>query len=418
MTRKKSILSPEEFMRQRTFTSFVEWPSSESWLSIIEAVDFTAREFYTKELENIPFLPPSTHSRYNSRPQVPTKDYSKDRLVAINKKFLSSHRRSLSQATVDFICKVEHHHSPAKSISFFMLNEFLGQDLFDVYHDFLNAKWDHFYELAASFKITTFKHTEKVYSHYRFDSPFAFRTSASKKTRMALEELTKAQLLELVTKMKPVAIPTAGVEIFFTNQLKDISGDLERQISPGEASNSLFRAFAATILASNNSQLPLRAIHEQFTQVMVLIDFNRIARSTVRYTTSQIEPNKLGKLGAFLEANASEFTLAEAFFIIQSIANHRIFARTGSSEDVASLYMAFLQRKNAVELFKMVGELGQAYDNQLPTFIQWRKALESGELDFIMESGITVLLVSASDSPRAVPLEIKYRRKLFDRSAP
>lgn len=412
MSRTKQILSTEEFTSKRTFKKFIE-----GYYADLVLMDPTADDFYKAALEAVPFQPSQSYSSWNRQQSNGQKrDYSSPVLNGINADFLKKHRPQLSAAIISALTSRHYGYNSQEStqLSSFMLNEFLGQDEFEVYHDFLNAKWDDLYDAAVGFHITPYPHTVAVYQHYSSSSPFTFRAKAPKKTRMALERLTKDQLLKLVTKTKPDSVTTNSIEIYFANQVKALDGEVERQMSPQEATNQLLRAFSVSLLAGGyHSNLRLTDVYKNITEIVQELSGSRIARDSMNYTANQITPNNLGKIGTFLEKNGAEFTIAEMFFVIYSLQNHKLFARIGNTSDISELYLAFLEKDNALELFKMIGELAQGYSKQLPTAVQWRKALANGDLDFVMGSEITVVLVAASDINATPTQEIKMRRNIF-----
>jgi hypothetical protein len=404
MSRTKPLLSHKEYVPTRTFSKYV---GNSYYPSKVILMDPEADDFYKAELNIVPL----TNRSWGQQ----SRDYSSANLHAINAKFLKKFRPNLSSSLVTLL--VSNSYEPdlteAKVASAFMMNEFLAQDEFEVYHDFLNANWDDLLERSVTFQINQYPHTLDVYKHYHADSPFTFRPKHTKKQRMVLENFTKDQLFTILTNSKREHVASNGVTIYLTNKLKELDGKIERQMSIQEATNQLMRAFSVSLLAGGyHSNLRLTEVFGAITEIVQGVNA-RTARDSVNYGANQITPNDLGKIGTFLEENGAEFTIAEMFFVIYSLHHNKLFARTGTTADIVEVYLQFLEKENALELFKMVGELAQAYSKQLPTITQWRKALAAGDLDFVMESEITAVLVAASDVPATPIGEVVHRRKLF-----
>jgi hypothetical protein len=421
MSRKLPILSVTEFQNTRTFKKYAPGYYTER----ITLLGLADDEFYKNAIETLPFK--QAYNSYNARRfgggTQPTRDrdFSTENLNQLNRVWLKQFRPHFSASLVNVLTTrgsyrtLDNH---AAVISSFMLNEFLAQDEFEVYHDFLNEKWDELFPLAEAFQIKEYAHTATVYKHYDGDSPFTIRPKLTRKNRMALECMTKDELLKIITSSKPESIATNNTPLYLTNKLKELNGESERQMSKQEATNQLMRAFSVALLAGGyHSNLRLTSVFEAITEIVQNINGARIANDSINYTVNQFTPNDLGKIGTFLEENGDKFSIAEMFFVIYSLQNHKLFTRTGTTADVAEIFLQFLEKDNALELFKMVGELGQAYSKQLPTITQWRKSLTNGDLDFVMSSEITVMLVSASDVDAAPISEVRLRRNLFGGSS-
>lgn len=424
MSRTKPILINEEYMEARSFARFI--PGDTVYTTAAQLFDSNfdtstkegraIEEFFKREIANVPFRPVRTI--YSGTAPTPTRDYSTQNLEAINKKFMQVYRPHLSAGLINALPSDSYYHSQDETslVSRFMLNEFFAQDEFEIYHDFLNEKWDEYYDLAISSKINEYAHTLDVYKHRSTESAFVIRPLATKKAQMALESLSKDKLLSFVKTSPSERVYSGNIETYFSNQLKSFRGEAVRQTSPRSALNQIQRAFAATIVEHNiHDNVNLYAVFENLQDILKNVD-SKIARNILNYGVSEITPNDLFAIGAFLEKNASKFTLGEMFFIIYSLGSHKIFARSGKTAEIAKLYGDFIAKPNAVDIFKMIGKLAQAYDKQLPTATQWRKAFDAGDLDFIMEPEITVVLIAASDVIGSITREALERRKLFGTS--
>ena len=413
MSRTQAILTGDDYLMRRSFGQFKYVTGAAASIVILSSDD---QAFYELELEALPVtvMKDNYGRRLQGRDTIFV-NYSYDNLNMINRHFLAQNRAYLDARVRGILCSTKRFRSESESklISFFMLNEFLAQDEFTAYHDFLNAKWDELYDLAILSKISQYAHTFDVYKHYSDDSAFTMRPKASKKIQMALELLTKDQLTNLVVKLAPANIATNNIGLYFENNLKSLSGGAERQMSLREVSNQLFRAFSVALLAGgSHSNINLHTVFINITEVIEVVS-GRITRDVTNCTRNQITPNDLGAIGTFLEDNGDKFSIGEMFFVIYSLANHKLFARTGDTVEVAAIYKKFLKRDNALEIFKMIGEIGQSYTKQFPTITQWNKALESGELDFIMSGELTVFLITASAIDGVQNHEAVSRREIF-----
>jgi len=377
------------------------------------------REYYA-ELDKLPFKPTySSHSRWGSpiNQQPRERDYSYDKLQQVNRAVLDRLRPELSVAVRAAMSKSTYSFPRTEAVKFsmFMLNEFLAQDEFAVYKDFLDAKWDDLFEDARQSRITMYPHTDSVYKHYDDGSPFVFRWSNTKKLQAFLENETKENLLRYVSK-DATSVDHKSIGIFFTNSRLDLEGKIERPMSRQEATNQLMRAFSASLLAGGlHSNLDLVKVYHAFTEISVELNA-KIANDSINYTTAQFPPNDLGRIGTYLENNAKEFTFAEMFFVIYALSNPKIFMRAGTVSDVSKLFLTFIEMENSLELMKMVGQLGIGYNKILPTATQWKKALANGDLDFVFEPSTTVLLVAAADDPFTTTQTLATRRALFGKS--
>lgn len=413
MSRTKKPFQTEHESRDVSFKKL----DVTGYYSNMELVIPEAEREYYAELEKVP-LQPSFWSRsvWNgpATEQPRQRDYSYDNLQKVNRAVLDRLRPELSVAVRHAMSQRTYSfpRDEATKFSIFMLNEFLAQNEFTVYKDFLDEKWDDLFEDARQSRITMYPHTEDVYKHYNPGSPFVFRWSNTKKLQSFLQEETKDNLLRYIAK-DPTSVDNKSIGIFFTNSRLELEGKIERPMSRQEATNQLMRAFSASLLSGGlHSNLDLTKVYKSFTEISEELN-SRIADDSINYTTAQFPPNDLGKIGTYLEENAKEFTFAEMFFVIYALSNPKIFMRSGTVSDVSQLFLAFVEMDNSLELMKMVGQLGLGYNKLLPTAVQWKKALANGELDFVFEPSTTVLLVAASDDPATTTQILATRRALF-----
>lgn len=422
MSRTIPILSGEDFVRERTFTGVHPDITRNYWGSVVLA-NSKEKDIFRDLVEAVPYQNAPSYSSLGNRAGYPNRKYrnfDRQTLGQLNAQYFKKYRPDVPTAVVKYFIEASgwRDRSESAMISAFMLNEFLAQTEYNIYHDFLNEKWDELYPLAIESHIKVYAHTVDVYKHMGEDSVITFRPKATKKIQRVLEDLTREELLKLVSLSDRKRTDVKSLPIVIPNILKGIDGSLERQLSPREAINQLLRAFSVSLLAGGqHSKLELPRVYQSITEVVMTIRSNRLARDQVNYTANQITPNDLGTIGEFLEKNGSEFSIDEMFFIIYSLANHKVFARNGHTAEIAEIYLDFLKRENSLELFKLVGELGLNYNGILPTALQWKKALANDELDFVFSAEVTAVLIAKDDKKGTRTNETSHYRRLFGESS-
>ncbi len=296
-------------------------------------------------------------------------------------------------------------------VSSIMLNEFLnGADDAQRYGDFLEEHWDTLYDKYENGQFTEYAWTAEVFSDTGDQGLLSFRPRLSKKDRMLLEDLTLADV-KLIRAQRGNNSLSWITNAAFPTRLKSILsvGKGEKSVgTPVNAvTNKLYSAFAKVQgEVSEGSSFSLVTVNRTFvTEVLQEI---RLTADKAKVSSDLMFTDKAKTYADFLYANAGEFNIYEMFFAIVPIVHTKWFARTGSREQVLDFFLEVLEKydnSSAVDIFRMIGESGATYDLELPTLLQWKKALDAGTLDMIFDASITMALVAVSE--KTVPKNTK-----------
>lgn len=288
-------------------------------------------------------------------------------------------------------------------MSFQMMNEFLAQDEFDRYGDFLDEKWDELYAKATEFTFNEYSWSVELLKENYATNLLSFRPRLPKVAQKELEDLTKGQIIAL-RKLPSIkqSIPNKDARARLKSALAVMNGEQSVSVSPTYIINTFMRAFSKTAARVNaTTSLDLASVYESFAEALKP-GRHYLTSERAESAADKLFTNDVARYADFLLENAEEFTLSEMFFACITWNETRLIARTGTRADVLNFFLSVMDtykddKGTLLDFFKMVGEAGALYNGEVPTMTHWKNALKNGYLEGILGAEMTLTLIAGSD---------------------
>lgn len=404
MAKTRKILVGKEFQERRSFAAF---PNS----------------IILKESADLGWWRPGEHQYFGAT------EAEEDRIISEAKKAAAAYAgqryarpRVMQQAIADHF--VRRGYSPAlanqlsaflessawgdtsseqRIVSFQMLNEFLNQDTYDVYSDFLDEHWDDLYSKAHQFIFNEYPDSSTILKEFSGSNILTFRPRLPKIAQKEIEALTKAQIQKL--RSLPIIsedIANANARARLKSAVAVLNGEQSVSVPPKQIINTFARAFAKTVAnLSSTTGLNVMAVQKQFNEALGAGSYY-LTSQRAESASDKLFTNDIQRYANYLYDHAEELTVAEMFFACICWLETRLIARTGTKADVMGIFLQVMDTykddpDNLLEFFRMVGEAGASYNGEVPTMTHWRKAFSEGYLDAIMGAEITLSLIAGSD---------------------
>lgn len=404
MAKTRKILIGKEFSAQRTFAAF---PNS----------------LILREANNYGWYQPGNHQRFGAtedeerqiiaeareaaRAYVGNR-YSRPRVLdaAIANHFI---KRGYSQAFAGELSRFlnsmgwSETDGEQRIVSFQMLNEFLKQDDFEVYGDYLEEHWDDLYEKAIEFRFNEYPHSLTLLKEFHLSNILTFRPSLPKVVQKEMEALTKDEIIKIrALSVINESITNGNVRARLKSIVAVLNGEQSVSVPPTQIINTFARAFAKTIAAMNpTTGVNILGVQKQFNEALSGGAYYLTAQRT-ESASDKLFTNDIQRYADYLYDHAEEFSVAEMFFAAICWLETKLIARTGTKADVLGIFLRVMdtykdEPENILEFFRMVGEAGASYDGEVPTMTHWKKAFSEGYLDSIMGAEITLSLIAGSN---------------------
>jgi len=431
MSRTKQIILGNEFSEKR---SFAKNPANLAALQsagvakFSEIMDFTSTpedivtlvaEFRTASQAAIAvdLAKPSSNYRYSSRPASPSATDRSELFIKVLVDFLAkrySYSSKFSEQLLSVLRQATWGWKKDSSgettlVSAAMLNEFLNTtDETRTYGDFLEENWDTIYARYEKGDFSQYAWTAEVLGEVEGQGLLSFRPRLPKKSRQLLEDLSLAEIKMIRLNKKSLRwVTNASFPTRIKSVLGVANGDKSVGTPPVSVTNRFYSALAKVQgRVSDGVSYSLVDVNRVFvTEVMKEI---RLTSDKSSVSSDLLFTDKAKRYADFLFENADNFNLHEMFFAIVPVIHTKWIARSGTREEILDFFLSVLDKydtDSAMDIFRMVGEAGATYDLELPTILQWRKALDLGTLDVILDASITMALVSVSE--KVVPKNTK-----------
>lgn len=420
MARTRKILIGKEFTAQRTFGAF---PNS----------------LILREGSNYGWYQPANHQRFGATEDEERQiiaeareaakaysghSYSRPRVLdpAITNHFI---RRGYSQGFAGELSRFlnsmgwSETDGEQRIISFQMMNEFLNQDTYEVYGDFLDEHWDTLYSKAVEFVFNEYAHTTALLREFYQSNLLTFRPRLPKVAQKEIEALTKNEIIKIRSlSVINESIPNGNARARLKSAVAVLNGEQSVSVPPSQIINTFARAFAKTIADVNpTTGLNILNVQKQFNEALSGGAYYLTAQRA-ESSSDKLFTNDIQRYANYLYEHAEEFTVAEMFFAAICWLETKLIARTGTKADVLGIFLQVMdtykdEPDNILEFFRMVGEAGASYDGEVPTMTHWKKAFSEGYLDAIMGAEITLSLIAGSDkSVTKLERQRMYRNSL------
>lgn len=404
MARTRKILIGKEFTAQRTFSAFpnsliLREASNYGWYQAGNHQRFGATEDEERQI--------IAEAREAARAYAGNR-YSRPRVLdaAITNHFI---KRGYSQAFAGELTRFLNSmgwgetDGEQRIISFQMLNEFLNQDEFEVYGDYLEEHWDDIYGKAIEFRFNEYPHSLTLLREFYHSNILTFRPRLPKVAQKEIEVLTKDE----ITKIRALSvinesIPNGNARARLKSAVAVLNGEQSVSVPPAQIINTFARAFAKTIAAMNpTTGVNILGVQKQFNEALSGGAYY-LTSQRAESASDKLFTNDIQRYADYLYDHAEDFTVAEMFFAAICWLETKLIARTGTKADVLGIFLQVMdtykdEPDNILEFFRMVGEAGASYDGEVPTMTHWKKAFSEGYLDAIMGAEITLSLIAGSD---------------------
>lgn len=263
--------------------------------------------------------------------------------------------------------------------SFYAVNEFLAQDEYDRFGDFLDARWDELYTLMRKGYFSLYKHTVGIFkSFYDKESILVLHPRSAKHIQEALENLTHEQILRLTKydqrrlKAAPILIP---------EYIKSLLADEKPQVyKQAMLKEKLYTGFSKAVVAAGEQPAwsHLSLAH------LLLKYIERIDHSfyeNERYAKPGMLPNSVLKpLADVLEKRGDEFLPYEVLGIIFTLTSpDAVIAAPKLHGLKAFIPFPSVPEDDQRQVLKLMGKLAVSYEGSIPTLEAWENFLKSGD---------------------------------------
>lgn len=263
--------------------------------------------------------------------------------------------------------------------SFYAVNEFLAQDEYDRFGDFLDTRWDELYSLMRKGYFNLYEHTVGIFKCFHDkDSILVLRPRSAKHIQDALENLTREQILR-ITKYDQRKLKAAVTLI--PEHIKSLLADEKPQVyKQAMLKDKIYTGFSKSVAAAGEQPAwsHLSLAH------LLLKYIERIDRSfyeNERYAKPGMLPNSVLKpLADILEKRGEEFLPYEVLGIVFTLTSpDAVIAAPKLHGLKAFIPFPSVPEEDQRQVLKLMGKLAVSYRGSIPTLEAWENFLKSGD---------------------------------------
>lgn len=263
--------------------------------------------------------------------------------------------------------------------SFYTVNEFLAQEGYDRYGDFLDARWDELYKLMRNGRFSFYEHTPKLFPAFKEkDSVLLHRPRSNKLVKDALEDLNREQILRL-TKQDQKKLKAASTLV--PEHIKEMLSDEKPEVySQAMLKNKLYVGFSRAVAeaGAQGAWAHLDVAHLFMKYV------ERIHRSFYeddRYSKPGMLPNSaLKPIADLIEKRGKDFLPYEVLGIVFVLTSPDAVISAPKLHGLrAFLPFSSVPEDDQLQVLKLMGKLAISYRGRIPTLAAWEDFLKSGD---------------------------------------
>lgn len=279
--------------------------------------------------------------------------------------------------------------------SYFALNEFLAQEEFDVYRDFLDSKWDELYKSMSRGHFNFYSHSPRIARATSLRSSLLhLRPRSAKAVKEAVENLNREQLTKL-SKLSAKQLQTSPSAL--AAQIEELLSPPPEFLPPlSQLEASLYVSFSRAV--ANSGRTP-NAPHVEVAKVFLKY-LNRLSRSFYENKkdakSGQVSTYELKKIVDILENNAEKFSPLFMLAIVFSLTSPDCMVAAPKLSGLQLFKeISKLPEESQVAALKLVAELTLAYKARIPSLGQWIKFLTDGSLEIAISLDLMFDLIGS-----------------------
>ena len=285
--------------------------------------------------------------------------------------------------------------------SFYTVNEFLAQDDYNRYGDFLDARWDELYKLMRGGFFTYYEHTGKLFPAFKEkDSILLHRPRSASVVKNALEGLNREQIARL---LKSDVRKLKASSTLVPEHIKGLLADEKPQVySEAMLKNKLYVGFAKAVAAAGEQGAwPHLAVAHIFMKYVERI--HRSFYQEERYAKPGMLPNSVLKpIADLIEKRGDEFLPYEVLGVVFTLTSPDAVISAPKLHGLrAFIPFPSVPEDDQRQVLKLMGKMAVSYRGRIPTLEAWENFLKSGDAAMALDHELMFELMGGADVLRA-----------------